>query len=139
MIPRCRRDSHDGALLLKADGVIALHGLERDRAVLLEGEQVAEQRVHVVVRLGRGLEEAAAPVGGLLLALAHRHLPPRRALVALVTHLRITHTMQLVGGGRASDWTADGGRGGREATAAGKIGAAGNESGVRCIDCTFSF
>ena len=81
-------NSHDGAPLLKADRVIALHGLQRDRAVLLEGEQVAEEGVHVVVRLGRGLEEAAAPVRRLRLALGHRHLAPRRALIALVAHLR---------------------------------------------------
>lgn len=40
-----------------------------------------------MIRLGRGLQEAAAPVSRLGRALAHRHLTHRRALVALVPDL----------------------------------------------------
>lgn len=83
-----RRVSHDETLALEffpakpRPGLLGVK-LERYGPALLHVEQLLEELAHVVVGLGRRLEEAARPALGLLLAGVRRHLT-RLPFVALV-------------------------------------------------------
>lgn len=92
--PRLRSRSalalHDAALPLQLVGSFLFsRALPVDAQahvpLLLQGQQLLEQLLHVGVRLGRRLHEGALPGGGLSLALLRLHLTLGR-LIAFVAH-----------------------------------------------------